>query len=136
MKNKLKKMLPWLGIIFSIFVIAATSKQLIGPTSATTQNAIVRWSDSSSWKVTNSVVIIDDYGNISGINTQTVEQVNATIGTVTNGVEWLQQTTTPAAADIGGTVGSVTNHVLVNYNGALYDYYSDGTTVWNKKLSP
>jgi hypothetical protein len=47
-----------------------------------------------------------------------------------------QESLTPSAASIGGTVGSVTNHVMKNVNGALVDYWSDGTTVWSKQLAP
>ena len=42
----------------------------------------------------------------------------------------------PTAAAIGGMVGSVTNHMLVNVGGVLSDYYSDGTTVWSQPLAP
>lgn len=69
-----------------------------------------------------------------------VEVNTGTQGAVTNltagGVRFPQLPTAPTAAQIGGTVGSVTNHMLVNVGGGLIDYYSDGTTLWSKQLSP
>ena len=57
--------------------------------------------------------------------------------TATNGAYYLQGTNTaPTAAQIGGTVGSVTNHLIKNVGGALIDYWSDGTTLWSKQLAP
>jgi hypothetical protein len=46
------------------------------------------------------------------------------------------QTTAPTAAQIGGVVGSVTNHLMVNVGGALIDYWSDGTTLYSRRLAP
>ena len=54
---------------------------------------------------------------------------------VSGGIHFSQQSA-PTAAAIGGTVGSVTNHVLLNVNGALTAYWSDGTTLWSKILAP
>ena len=51
-------------------------------------------------------------------------------------ISYPQTASAPTAASIGGTVGSVTNHVLVNIGGALTDYYSDGATVWSQQLVP
>ena len=42
----------------------------------------------------------------------------------------------PTAAEIGGTVGSVTNQLLRNVGGSLMGYWSDGTTLWSKRLLP
>lgn len=56
--------------------------------------------------------------------------------TATNGYYLPQMSAAPTAASIGGSVGSVTNHLLKNVNGALIDYYSDGTTLWSKQLAP
>ena len=57
--------------------------------------------------------------------------VTASLGTI-----YPQQASAPAAATIGGTVGSLTNHILVNVGGKLTDYWSDGATVWSKQLGP
>ncbi len=54
-----------LGIILLTGIGAATYKTLIGPTSATTSNAIALWTDNSSYKLKNSVVTIDDGGQIT-----------------------------------------------------------------------
>lgn len=57
--------------------------------------------------------------------------------TATNGFYFPQGTNTaPTAANIGGTVGSVTNHLMKNVGGVLIDYWSDGTTLWSKVLAP
>lgn len=53
----------------------------------------------------------------------------------TNGY-WFTNQATPTAAQIGGTVGSRTNHMLKNVGSALIDYWSDGTTVYSKQLAP
>jgi hypothetical protein len=53
-----------------------------------------------------------------------------------NGVAFAQQSSTPNAATIGGVSGSVTNHLLLNRNGLLIDFWSDGTTVYSKQLAP
>lgn len=42
----------------------------------------------------------------------------------------------PLAATIGGSVGSVTNHMLLNVGGKLMDYWSDGTSLYSKQLAP
>lgn len=41
----------------------------------------------------------------------------------------------PTASQIGGS-GTQTNHLLVNFNGVLVDYWANGTTVWSKQLAP
>lgn len=136
MKTSIKKILA-LGLSLTIFIsVIAATKQVIGPSTATTANAIVRWSDTSGWKTTNSVVTIDDSGNVSGINTQSVEQVRAATAYLTNGLVNLQKSSAPVAGDIGGTVGSVTNYMIVNKDGTLIAYWSDGTTLYSKTLSP
>jgi hypothetical protein len=57
--------------------------------------------------------------------------------TATNGFRLPQASAFPTAAVIGGVVGSVTNHMLVNKGGILYDCWSDGTTAYTPKaLSP
>ena len=56
--------------------------------------------------------------------------------TATNGYYFPQQSSAPTAASIGGTVGSVTNHLMLNVNGLLIDYWSDGTTLYSKQLAP
>ena len=53
-----------------------------------------------------------------------------------SGISYPQTASAPTATSIGGTVGSVTNHMLVNLGGALTDYYSDGATVWSQQLVP
>ncbi|MES2367007.1 MAG: hypothetical protein V4563_14120 [Pseudomonadota bacterium] len=53
-----------------------------------------------------------------------------------NAYSYPMTTVAPTAALIGGTVGSVTNHMLKNVNGALTDYWSDGTTLYSKVLGP
>ena len=40
----------------------------------------------------------------------------------------------PTAAEIGGSVGAKTNCVLRNVNGALFKFWSDGTTVWSEEI--
>lgn len=136
-KNIIKKILMGLVIASSIIFVAFTSKQIMGPTSATTANAVVRWKGTTGWQATNSVVIIDDSGNVTGIATMSINQANINTIYVTNGFVYLQKTSPPLASDIGGTVGSVTNHEVININGILYDYWSDGTTLYGpKQLSP
>ena len=49
---------------------------------------------------------------------------------------YLKAATAPTAATIGGSVGSVTNHLLMNVGGSLIDYWSDGTTLYSKRLAP
>jgi len=77
-KINFKKIFPWLFVVFLILITsitsitAATSKQVMGPTSATTTNAVIRWTDTSGWKSTNSLMILDDSGNMSGIITLTM----------------------------------------------------------------
>jgi (2Fe-2S) ferredoxin len=61
--------------------------------------------------------------------------VGSTIS-ATNGYYFPQQSSAPTAASIGGTVGSVTNHLMLNVNGLLIDYWSDGTTLYSKQLAP
>ena len=56
--------------------------------------------------------------------------------TPTNGVCFPMATSAPTAASIGGTQGSVTNHLMLNVNGLLMDYWSDGTTLYSKQLAP
>lgn len=48
-----------------IFGIAAASKNLIGPTSATTANAIATWTDTSAFKLKNTGVTVTDPGTVS-----------------------------------------------------------------------
>jgi hypothetical protein len=57
-------------------------------------------------------------------------------GTAVAGCGFPMQTTAPTAAQIGGVVGSVTNHLMVNVGGALIDYWSDGTTLYSRQLAP
>ena len=61
--------------------------------------------------------------------------VGSTIS-ATNGYYFPQQSSAPTAASIGGTVGSVTNHLMLNVNGLLIDYWSDGATLYSKQLAP
>jgi hypothetical protein len=49
---------------------------------------------------------------------------------------FIQQASAALAADIGGTVGSVTNSMIRNVNGATVLYWSDGTTLYSKQLAP
>ena len=137
MKKNFKITFKWLCLGLIIFTLAATtSKQIMGPRSATTQNAVIRWLDTSGWKGTNSLMIIDDAGNVTGIISLTMDTLNLGTGVVTNGVQYLQAASAPTASDIGGTVGSITNHLIRNVNGQLIDYWSDGVTVHNKTLAP
>ena len=61
MNIKIKIILPWI-LLLGIFIIGAATKQVIGPSSSTTTHAIARWTDTSAWKVDNSLVIIDNNG--------------------------------------------------------------------------
>jgi len=62
---------------------------------------------------------------------------SSSIITATNGFYFPQDANiAPTAAFIGGTVGSVTNHLLKNVGGSLIDYWSDGTTLWSKQIAP
>lgn len=58
-------------------------------------------------------------------------------GTVlsTNGY-WFTNQSAPTAGQVGGTVGSRTNHMLKSVGSALIDYWSDGTTLYSKQLAP
>lgn len=58
-------------------------------------------------------------------------------GTVlaTNGY-WFTNQVAPTAGQVGGIVGSRTNHLLKNVGSALIDYWSDGTTLYSKQLAP
>jgi len=57
---------------------------LHGPSSST-QNAAARFAGTTGNTITNSPVVIDDAGNVSGVNTLTATQVNANLnGTATN----------------------------------------------------
>ena len=127
--NIFKKLLPWILSILVILSIAAASKQLMGPTTPTTQFAIARWTDNTSYKLTNSAITIDNSGNMSGLSV-----LNGGTGTVTNGIVYLQQSSAPSAADIGGSVGVSTNVLVRNVNGILIKYWSDGTTVWSQEI--
>jgi hypothetical protein len=62
-------------------------------------------------------------------------QASGTI-TATNGFYHPQVGASPTANAIGGTVGSVTNHLLLNRNGTLTDYWSDGASLWSKQIAP
>ena len=53
--------------------------------------------------------------------------------TATTGERFLMQTA-PTAAQIGGTVSSVTNIVIANVHGILMKYWSDGTTLWSQEI--
>jgi len=137
MKTKLKKLFPWLCAILVIVSMAAASKQMMGPTQPVTANAVVRWKGTSGWQTTNSVVIIDDLGNISGVGTQTVQSLNIVVGTVTNGIQYLQHASAPTAADIGGSVGVSTNFLVRAVSGQLIVYWSDGMSgPYSKILAP
>lgn len=136
MKTQIKKLLPWLCAILVVISIAATSKQLMGPASSVVNNSIVKFRGTSGWQTTNSGVIIDANNNISGVSTQTSGALNVSIGTVTNGIQYLQRDTAPTAADVGGSVGVSTNYFVRNVNGQLISYWSDGTTLYSKVLAP
>jgi len=113
------------------------AKPIVNPSIATTVKAMVRWSDTGAYKVTNSTIIIDDSGNTIGVKTQSIATLIISNKIYfTNGMVFLQQNSAPVASDIGGTVGSVTNHLIRNVLGNLYDYYSDGTTLWTTQLAP
>lgn len=72
-------------------------------------------------------LIVDEIGNV----------IVSGIFSATNGLFLPQGTNTaPTAAIIGGTVGSVTNHLIKNVGGGLIDYWSDGATLWSKQLAP
>jgi len=71
---------------------------LHGPSSST-PNATARFTDATGNPITNSPIVIDDVGNISGINTLTATQINANLhGTVTNVVSVDSQTAAQVAA--------------------------------------
>lgn len=76
------------------------------------------------------------FGGHNGQDTNVVFDIASGITTVFHSVIHPQNATAPTAAQIGGVVGSVTNHAIVNINGALMDYWSDGTTLWSKQIAP
>jgi hypothetical protein len=135
-KIDIKKMVYWFCALLVLLTIAATSKQIMGPTDPVTANAVIRWRGTSGWQATNSLMIIDDSGNATGLISLTMDTFNIGTGVVTNGVQYLQQASAPTASDVGGTVGSVTNHLIRNVNGQLIDYWADGTTLNSKTLAP
>jgi lysophospholipase L1-like esterase len=53
-----------------------------------------------------------------------------------NTVHFPMNVATPTATSIGGVVGSVTNHLMLNVHGRLMDYWSDGTTLYSKQIAP
>jgi hypothetical protein len=72
-------------------------------------------------------------------NSQSASSSNLVTGgvvTIGGGLRYPQQSAAPTAASIGGTVGSVTNHLIMNVNGQLTDYWSDGKTLYSKRLAP
>jgi hypothetical protein len=117
-------------------LVYSATKIITGPTTATTARAAVRWKDTSQFKVTNSLVLIDDGGTISGVATQAMIRFDTGDIYLTNGVIFLQHASAPTAGDIGGTVGVTTNHLIRNVMGNLTNYWSDGTTLWSKRLAP
>ena len=132
---KIKSLIPWI-FLCSIFLIGAATKQLIGPSSPTTSHAIARWTDNSAWKLTNSVVTIDNSGNMSGIATQTMGEADITTAYVTN-FTFLQKSNAPTASDIGGGISvGYTNYMDRNVNGIRLTFWTDGTTVYSKQLAP
>lgn len=137
MKINIKKIFPWALLLIVLTVAAVKETSVVGPAGSTTPNAVVRWRDSSGWKSTNSVVTVADNGDVAGINNMSINQGNFSVIYVTNGFSYLQKSSAPTVSDIGGTVGSVTNHLIINVNGVLYDYWSDGVTLYGpKQLSP
>lgn len=90
--------------IVAIFAIAATSRQLIGPNSATTDNAIVVWDGTSAFKTKNSGVI---YGSPSSI-------------TYGRGI--------PRTVSLG-TIGSAGTATLANTNSQYYATFSGATAI-------
>lgn len=135
--KQLKKLLIGIVVLFALIGLAATTRQLIGPSSATTPNALVRWRSADAFSTTNSGILVDDSSNMSGVNTQQVTEVDGNILALTNGIVYLQKASAPTAATIGGTVGSVTNYIVTDKSGILNVYWSDGTTLYGpKQIAP
>jgi len=51
-----------------------------------------------------------------------------------NGGIFIQNASAPTAAIIGGTVGSVTNYMIINLKGALMKYWSDGSSLYSQEI--
>jgi len=125
-----------LGFIITGLLWAAPSKQLLGPTASTTANALARWTDTTASRLTNSVVFVDINGNLSGVNTQNLNQANISTGITTNGLIFLSRSSLPSASDVGGTIGSITNYLMTVTNGITTVFWSDGTTLYSKQIAP
>lgn len=54
-----------IGLLLFLSLGAAAHKSLIGPNTATTTDAVVRWTDANSSGVKNSLVTIDDTGKVT-----------------------------------------------------------------------
>ena len=68
------------------------------------------------------------------IGSITGDALSISTTSVSNGVVYLQRSSAPTAADIGGAVGTTTNYMILNLNGALMKYWSDGTTLWSQEI--
>jgi len=80
--------------------------------------------------------LIQGTGAYNSQNTSSSNIVTGGVVTIGGGLRYPQQHAAPTAASIGGTVGSVTNHLMMNVNGLLMDYWSDGKTLYSKRLAP
>src|ERR1035441_10599567 len=114
MNTKFKKLFPWVILLLILTVGAAITHQVIGPSTATTTHALARWTDTSGWKTTNSVVTVDDSGDMSGLSIITTPEIDGTTAYLTNGFIFLQKSSAPTAAFIGGNAGTLTNYMIIN----------------------
>jgi hypothetical protein len=81
----------WKGValaILSVSLIAATARQMTGPTSATVNKTLVRWNGTDAYKTLGSGVVLSDIDSMSGIRTIGYGQGAPTtldLGTITGG---------------------------------------------------
>jgi len=124
-------------VLYVIYISPfSTAKQITGPLAYSRAQSAATWADTNAYKVLDSPVLIDNIGNITGVNTQQMVQANVTTLYTTNGFLLQQKASPPEVSTIGGSVGSITNGFLLNYNGKIYMYWSDGNTLYSKQLIP
>lgn len=136
--SKMKTISLFLSSVFisllALLLIGATVKQLIGPSAPTTTHALARWRSNNAYELTNGVIVEDDSGNLTGVGVITTTEVDSSTLYLTNGFTFFQKSNDLTAAQIGGTVGSVTNIAIINVNGALMKEWSDGTTLYKQEI--
>lgn len=98
----------WYGVLVTVLIIttvAFASRQLRGPTSATTDNAIVRWDGTTAFATKNSGIIITDPATFA--YGQSIPNILA-LGTIGGGgTATLVGTTNICTATFSGTTATV-----------------------------